>query len=300
MTVEVEQEHTERAPAEDPGGGAVPHRALWRRFLRDRLSMLGLVIVVALVLAAIFAPELSPQPPNEQDVLNSLAGPSAEHPLGTDHLGRDNLSRLLHGARWSLGVTIVATVFITLIGATLGLLAGYVGRWTDAVVMRGVDVLLALPTLVLVIAIIGTLGTSTPMLLFAIVVSSWTLYARVMRGLVLSMRERQFVLSARVAGASHVRIMFRHILPNTVSPVVVLASLQMGSLILMLAGLGFLGFGVQPPTPEWGTMLNEARVHFRSDPQQMLYPGVAITLAVLGFNLLGDGLRDVLDPRMTL
>lgn len=299
MAVKVDEAEGQRGTTRDAGEIA-PRRALWRRFVRDRLSMLGLAIVLCLIMAAVFAPELSPYPPNEQDVLNSLAGPSAEHPLGTDHLGRDNLSRLLHGARWSLGVAVVATAFIMVIGVTLGLLAGYLGRWSDAVIMRGVDVLLALPTLVLVIAIIGTLGTSTAMLLFAIVVSSWAMYARVMRGLVLSMREREFVLSARAVGASHLRIMFRHILPNTVSPVVVLASLQTGTLVLMLAALGFLGFGVQPPTPEWGTMLNEARVHFSSEPQQMLYPGAAITIAVLGFNLLGDGLRDVLDPRMTL
>lgn len=283
------------------GSSAVGHgRSLWRRFLRDRLSMLGLAIVVTLVLAALFAPVISPHDPAEQDVLNSLAGPSAEHPLGTDQLGRDNLSRVLHGTRWSMGIAVVATAIVMVIGVTLGLLAGYLGRWTDATIMRGVDIFLALPTLVLVLAIIGTLGTSLGILLLGIVVATWPLYARVMRGLVLSMREREFVMSARAVGASHLRIMVRHLLPNTISPVVVLASLQTGNLILLLAALGFFGLGVQPPTPEWGTMLNEARVHFRSNPQQMFYPGAAITLAVLGFNLLGDGLRDVLDPRLTL
>lgn len=298
VTAKEEQDHgtaTEHRPDEVAG-----RRSLLRRFLREPLSLVGMAIVLTMVLAIAFAPSVSPYEPNEQDVLNSLESPSAEHPLGTDQLGRDNLSRLLHGGRWSLGIATVATVIVMISGMALGLIAGYVGRWTDAVVMRAVDVMLALPTLLLVLAIIGTLGTSVPLLLFAIVISTWQQYARVMRGLVLSMREREFILSARAVGASHLRIMVRHILPNTISPVVVLASLQIGNLVLLLAALGFLGFGVQPPAPEWGTMLNEARVHFRANPQQMLYPGAAITVAVLGFNLLGDGLRDVLDPRMTV
>lgn len=298
LTATEEQDHrtaTEHRPDEVSG-----RRSLPRRFLREPLSLVGMAIVLAMVLAVVFAPSVSPYEPNEQDVLNSLAEPSAEHPLGTDQLGRDNLSRLLHGGRWSLGIATIATVIVMVVGMALGLLAGYLGRWVDAVVMRAVDVMLALPTLLLVLAIIGTLGTSVPLLLFAIVISTWQQYARVMRGLVLSMREREFILSARAVGASHLRIMLRHVLPNTISPVVVLASLQIGTLVLLLAALGFLGFGVQPPAPEWGTMLNEARVHFRANPQQMFYPGAAITIAVLGFNLLGDGLRDVLDPRMTL
>lgn len=300
MSVTAKEEQDYRTATEHRADEVAGRRSLPRRFLREPLSLVGMAIVLGMVLAIVFAPSLSPYEPNEQDVLNSLAEPSAEHPLGTDQLGRDNLSRLLHGGRWSLGIATVATVIVMVVGMALGLLAGYLGRWTDAVVMRAVDVMLALPTLLLVLAIIGTLGTSVPLLLFAIVVSTWQQYARVMRGLVLSMREREFILSARAVGASHLRIMLRHILPNTVSPVVVLASLQIGTLILLLAALGFLGFGVQPPAPEWGTMLNEARVHFRANPQQMLYPGAAITITVLGFNLLGDGLRDVLDPRMTL
>lgn len=300
MSVTAKEEQDHRTATEHRAGEVAGRRSLLRRFLREPLSLVGMAIVLTTVLAIAFAPSVSPYEPNEQDVLNSLESPSAEHPLGTDQLGRDNLSRLLHGGRWSLGIATVATVIVMVVGMALGLLAGYVGRWTDAVVMRAVDVMLALPTLLLVLAIIGTLGTSVPLLLFAIVVSTWQQYARVMRGLVLSMREREFILSARAVGASHLRIMVRHILPNTISPVVVLASLQIGNLVLLLAALGFLGFGVQPPAPEWGTMLNEARVHFRANPQQMLYPGAAITVAVLGFNLLGDGLRDVLDPRMTV
>lgn len=300
MSVTAKEERDHRTATDHCAGEVSERRSLLRRFLREPLSMVGMAIVLTMVLAIAFAPSLSPYAPNEVDVLNSLESPSAEHPLGTDQLGRDNLSRLLHGGRWSLGIATVATVIVMISGMALGLLAGYVGRWTDAVVMRAVDVMLALPTLLLVLAIIGTLGTSVPLLLFAIVVSTWQQYARVMRGLVLSMREREFILSARAVGASHMRIMLRHILPNTISPVVVLASLQIGNLVLLLAALGFLGFGVQPPAPEWGTMLNEARVHFRANPQQMLYPGAAITVAVLGFNLLGDGLRDVLDPRMTV
>lgn len=277
-----------------------PRRSLPRRLLQDRLSVVGLVIIVVLLGAALGAPLIAAHDPDVQNTAARLLGPSAEHLLGTDHLGRDNLSRLLYGARWSLGVAVVVTVIVMVIGVGLGMAAGYFGRWTDAVVMRLVDMLLALPNLVLALAIVGTLGPGIRNVMIALVLSSWVLYARVARGLVLSVREREFVLGAHAVGASHARVLLRHILPNIVSPVLVLATLQTGRVVLALAALGFFGLGVEPPTPEWGTMLNEARPFLLRTPELMIYPGAAITVAVVGFNLLGDGLRDVFDPRLHL
>lgn len=272
-------------------------RSMLRRFLRDRLAITGLVITTLLVVAAIAAPALTPHDPIAQEAIARLQGPSLEHLLGTDHLGRDIFSRILFGARWSLGTALVATLAVMTIGIVIGTLAGYYGGFVDTVLMRVIDVLLGLPNLVLALAIVGTLGPGLRNVMIALIAVTWVMYARVVRGLVLSVREREFVVAARAVGAGDVRIMLRHILPNVVSPVIVLASVQTGRLILALAALGFFGLGVQPPTPEWGTMLNQGRVFLTTAPLLMVYPGAAITLAVLGFNLLGDGLRDVLDPR---
>lgn len=271
-----------------------------RELFTDRLSRTGLLIVVAFGLAAILAPWLAPHDPNAQDVVNRLLGPGAAHPLGTDSLGRDILSRLLFGARWSLGIAAIATVIVIGIGLMVGTVSGYYGGWLDTVIMRVVDVLLAFPSLVLFLAIIGTLGTGVHIVLLALVSASWVSYAHVVRGIVLSLREHDFVQSSVAFGATDGWVMRRHILPGVISPIVVLASLQTGRLVLSLAALGFFGLGVQPPTPEWGTMLNQGRVHIQTAPHVMLFPGLAISLVVLGFNLLGDGLRDVLDPRLRL
>ena len=269
-----------------------------RRFLSDRLAAAGLAIVLLLTLAAVLAPVLAPHDPTVIDPVRSLEGRSGDHPLGTDELGRDVLSRLLFGARWSLGIAALATFSVMLVGTVLGLVAGYFGRWVDGVIMRVVDSLLALPSLVLYLAIIGTLGPGIRNVFIALVSISWAGYARVMRGMVLSVRERTFVRASRSLGASHQRLMLRHILPNVISPMVVLGSLQLGGTILGLAALGFFGLGAQPPTPEWGTMINQGRLFLQTNPGLMIYPGVAISLAVLGFNLMGDGLRDVLDPQL--
>ena len=269
-----------------------------RQFVSDRLAFTGLIIVAFLTLAAILAPVLAPHDPTVIDPLRSLEGSSRDHLLGTDELGRDVLSRLLIGARWSLGIAFLATLSVMTVGTLIGLVAGYVGGWLDAVVMRIVDALLALPNLVLYLAIIGTLGPGIRNVFIALVAISWTSYARVMRGLVLSVRERAFVRASRSLGAGDGRLMLRHILPNVISPIVVLATLQLGGTILGLASLGFFGLGAQPPTPEWGTMINQGRLFLQTNPTLMIYPGIAISLAVLGFNLMGDGLRDVLDPEL--
>lgn len=269
-----------------------------RRLLRDPLSATGLVIVTLLVLAAVLAPYLAPHDPATTNATNRLAGHSAIHPLGTDELGRDLLSRLLFGARWSLGIAVLATVVVMLIGILVGTISGYYGGVVDTLIMRVVDVLLALPNLVLYLAIVGTLGPGIRNVFIALVSISWASYARVVRGLVLASRERDYVRASLALGASDQRLMLHHILPNVISPVAILASLQAGGVILALAALGFFGLGAQPPTPEWGTMINQARLFLQTAPTLMIYPGIAISLAVLGCNLLGDGLRDTLDPRL--
>lgn len=272
--------------------------SLLQRLLHDRLAVTGLLLVSAFVLAALFAPFIAPHDPTAVNATERLAGSSWNHPFGTDALGRDTFSRILFGARWSLGTAAAATLIVITIGVAVGTIAGYYGGPLDTVLMRVVDVLLAFPSLVLYLAIVGTLGPGLTNVMIALVSISWVAYARVVRGLVLSMRQRDFVRASLALGATDRRLMIRHILPNVVPPVVVLASLQLGSLILGLAALGFFGLGVQPPTPEWGTMINESRLFIQSAPALMIWPGLAISLTVIGFNLLGDGLRDVLDPRL--
>lgn len=269
-----------------------------RRLFRDRLAVVGLLIVALFGLGALFAPVLAPYDPEAVDVMQRLEGSTLSHPLGTDELGRDTLSRLLFGARWSLGVAALATVITISIGIAVGTVAGYYGGHLDSVLMRVVDVLLAFPTLVLYLAIVGTLGPGLRNVMIALVSITWVEYARVVRGLILQIRERDFVRASRALGARDRRLVARHIMPNVVPPVVILASLQTGTLILALAALGFFGIGVQPPTPEWGSMINQSRLFLQTSPALMIWPGVAISLTVIGFNLLGDGLRDVLDPRL--
>lgn len=283
----------------DPTPSPVPtgRRAL-RRLGSDPVAVTGLVIVAAFVVVSVGGPWLAPHDPIAGvDPSIRLRGPSSDHLLGTDALGRDLLSRVLVGARWSLGAAAFVTLCVGSVGVVMGTVAGYYGGLVDSVVMRVVDALLALPALLLALAIAGTLGPGLGSILTGLVVVGWADYARIVRSSVLAVREREFVAAARAAGASDVRLFRSHVLPAIVSPVVVLATLEMGKLVLALAALSFLGLGAQPPTPEWGAMLNEGRLYFLTEPQLMIYPGLAISLAVLGFNLLGDGLRDVLDPR---
>lgn len=287
-----------RSAAELQAPALLPRRLLLRQLVSDRTALAGLVILVLMFGAASAAPWLAPYAPDEQDVINRYAPISADHPLGTDNLGRDELSRLLHGARISLFTALAVGVAILAIGIFVGSLAGFLGGFVDGLLMRIVDVLLAFPSLLLALAITGMLGPGLLHLMVGMVAVWWTDYARMMRGLVLSMRERPFVESARAIGLPGRLVAARHILPNIVGPVIVLGTLQTGRLLLALSALSFLGLGVQPPTPEWGAMLSEGQQYLANAPQLMVYPGIAITLAALGFNLLGDGLRDVLDPTM--
>lgn len=264
---------------------------------RDRAALFGLGLVAIAAMAAMAAPILAPVPPDAVDVTNRFASPSLAHPFGTDQLGRDTLARVLFGAQLSLATAVTATTAITLIGIVVGVTSGYYGGLVDMVVMRIVDVILAVPRLVLALAVTGILGPGLLNLMLAIAVVGWADYSRIVRGVVLSLRERPFVESARGVGASSLRIMVRHIVPNLVGPILVLSTLDLGSILLTLSGLSFLGLGVRPPTPEWGTMLAEGRNYLDRAPQLLIYPGIAISVVVLGFNLLGDGLRDALDPR---
>ncbi|MDQ6858779.1 MAG: ABC transporter permease [Chloroflexota bacterium] len=264
---------------------------------RDRAALAGAgVVMVALVIVAA-APLLAPSPPDLVDVTSRFAGSSAMHPLGTDQLGRDNLARLLYGGQLSLATAILTTAAITAIGIIVGTITGYYGGVVDMLVMRVVDVFLALPRLVLALAVTGVLGPGLINLMIGIIAVGWADYSRLVRGAVLSIRERPYVESARSVGATPARVMFRHILPNLLGQVLVLSTLDLGAILLTLSGLSFLGLGVRPPTPEWGTMLAEGKAFLDRAPQLMVLPGLAISLVVLGFNLLGDGLRDALDPR---
>lgn len=271
---------------------------LLRRLRHDRLALLGVGLITLFFVVAVAAPLLAPYDPTAVNALQRLQGPSAHHALGTDHLGRDLLSRLLYGSRWSLSAVTVAIAAIMLIGVSVGVIAGFYGGLLDDVLMRVVDVLLALPSLVLALAIAGMLGPGITSVMIGLVSVWWVTYARVVRGMVLTLRERHFIESARGLGARDRRIILRHVLPNVLPSVVILATLELGELILAVSGLSFLGLGAQPPTPEWGAMLNDGRPFLLSAPQLMIYPGLAISAVVVGFNLVGDGLRDLLDPHL--
>lgn len=264
--------------------------------LKDPATFLGLVIVVVAVIGATAAPVLSLDDPTAINLEERLVSPSGEFLLGTDHLGRDELSRLLYGARTTLRTAAVVLAIVFAIALIVGTLSGYYGGWLDTFLMSMVDLVLAFPGLILAVAIAGTLGPSLLNVMIAMAAVWWAGYARLVRGMVLSLRNREFVEAARAVGASNRRIMVFHIWRNILGPVIVLATLDMGWIILGISGLSFLGLGAQPPTPEWGAMLNDGRPFLQTAPQMMLYPGAAIFLVVLGFNLLGDGLRDVLDP----
>ena len=268
------------------------------RLLHDPAAVVGISIVLMLVGLALAAPLLAPHDPALQHLANRLQAPSLTFPLGTDNLGRCLLSRLLFGARLSLGFAGIASLLVLFVGVFVGAVSGYAGGFLDAVIMRVVDLVLAFPLLLLALAFTGMVGVGIVSVLVGIVSVWWASYARIVRGLVLSVRERPFIEAARAGGVTPIRIITRHVIPNVIPPIIVLATLEMGSLLLAISGLNFLGLGVQPPTAEWGAMLNDGRPFLRRAPQLMIYPGLAISLAVMGFNLLGDGLRDALDPRL--
>jgi peptide/nickel transport system permease protein len=272
-------------------------RAL-RRVLREPTTMAGLVLLLTFALLAIFADVLSPYDPLYQNISASLTPPSPEYPLGTDKLGRDILSRMLHGARISLFVGLAVVAAAGAFGALMGLVAGYTRGWADEALMRITDIFFAFPSLILAMAIAGALGPSLQNALIAVAVVTWPIYARLIRGQVLVLREQEFVLAARAVGVSRSNLLRRHLLPNTLAPLLVQASFDMGAIILAVAGLSFIGFGAQPPTPEWGVMISEGRNYITTQGWLTAVPAAAILLLVAAFNLVGDGLRDLLDPRL--
>jgi peptide/nickel transport system permease protein len=273
-------------------------RAALALAFRQPSIAVGATILIIFILAALLAPLLTSIDPLTQNVIKGLHPPSAEFPLGTDKLGRDIFSRLLYGSRISLFVGFAVVVVSALIGGAFGLLAGWRGGWIDEVMMRVTDIFFAFPGLILAMAIAAALGPNLQNALIAIIAVTWPVYARLVRGQVLSLKRREFVESARVIGASQLRIVFRHLLPNSLAPLLVQASFDLGGAILSVAGLSFIGFGAQPPTPEWGVMISEGRNYMATQWWLATCPAVAILLVVAGFNLLGDGLRDWLDPRL--
>ncbi|PZW39292.1 peptide/nickel transport system permease protein [Humitalea rosea] len=277
-------------------------RRLARRFAGHRLALFGAVVVVLLCAAALFAPLIAPHDPVELDTSLRFMAPfqSATHPLGTDEIGRDTLSRLLYGGRVSLTVGLVAMLTTVLTGASIGVLAGYLGGWVDALLMRFVDTMLCFPQVFLLLVIAAFIPPTLLSMSLIIGLTSWMEVSRIVRSEVLHLREQDFILAARALGASSGRIMFRELLPNAAAPILVAATLKVASAVLMESYISYLGYGVQPPLASWGNMLTNAQGYFDTVPWLAVLPGVLITLTVMGFNFLGDGLRDALDPRLTL
>ncbi|RIK35354.1 MAG: D,D-dipeptide ABC transporter permease, partial [Chloroflexi bacterium] len=275
---------------------ASPRRQITRRLLQEPATIAGLILLLIFAVLALAAPWLSPVDPLHQNISAGLTPPSRAYPLGTDKLGRDLLSRMLYGARISLRVGLLVVISAGGFGAWVGLVAGYLRGWVDEALMRVTDIFFAFPSLILAMAIAGALGPSLQNALIAVAVVSWPVYARLVRSQVLALREQEFVQAARAIGAGGGRILFSHLLPNTVAPLLVQASFDMGATILAVAGLSFIGFGAQPPTPEWGVMISEGRNYITTQWWLTAVPAAAILLLVAAFNLVGDGLRDVLDP----
>jgi peptide/nickel transport system permease protein len=288
---------------------AIPSTSLWSRFrsIRWRKSPLALVggtLVLVVVTLALLAPLIAPHDPVKQSLSAALrppfwqSGGDLTYPLGTDQFGRDVLSRMLYGARISLLIAVLAALCGAIVGVTLGLISGYYGGWVGALIMRLVDLNLAFPLILLALAIVAILGPSTRVLILVMTITAWMIYARVVRGVTLSLSTQEFVQSARISGASGARILVRHLLPNLMAPIIVIWTLEIARIILLESALSFLGLGVPPPTPTWGRMLAEGRGYLTLAGWISIFPGLAIMVTVLGINLLGDGIRDLLDPRM--
>nr|WP_216664847.1 ABC transporter permease [Bacillus sp. WMMC1349] len=273
-------------------------RSSVKRFFEHHLAAAGAILVALFVLLAIFAPVLAPYGLNDQSLADRLAGPSTEHLFGTDDFGRDIFSRVLYGARLSLWVGFFSCLGSAVAGTLLGLIAGFYGKWVDGLISRIFDIMLAFPSILLAIAIVAILGPSLQNALIAIAIINIPTFGRLVRSRVLSIKEEEYVLAAKAIGMSNSRMMIKHILPNSMAPIIVQATLNIGTAIIEAAALGFLGLGAQAPNPEWGKMLADARPYLAQAPWTLFFPGISIMLTVLGFNLLGDGVRDTLDPRM--
>lgn len=284
---------------EGPARGAQSQWAIvLRQLRRNRGALVGLAIMILMVFMAVAAPWIAPYDPLEQVIQDALKPPSAEHWFGADDVGRDILSRIMYGAQISLRVGLISVTIAGTIGTLLGIMAGFYGGWLDTIIMRFIDILLAFPGLLLALTVIAILGPGLFNVMIAVGIGGIPSYTRVARGTTLSVRERDYVMSARVAGCNDGRIMFRYILPNVLPPLIVLATIGVAGAILTASGLSFLGLGAQPPTPEWGAMLTNGRTYLRQAWWFAAFPGLAIMITVLAINMFGDGLRDALDPRL--
>lgn len=273
-------------------------KEIWKRLKKNKLALVGLVILVVLIFLALFANIIAPYDYAKQDLRNIFQFPSAKHLFGTDEFGRDILSRVIYGTRISLSVGFIAVGIAVIIGGALGAIAGYYGGKLDNVIMRCMDILLAIPQILLAISIVAALGSSLVNLMIAVGISSIPGYARIVRASVLSVKDQEFVEAAKAAGSGNIRIIFYHIIPNVMAPIIVQATLGVAIAILTAAGLSFIGLGIQPPTPEWGSMLSGGRGYIRDYWYMTLFPGLAIVITIFALNVLGDGLRDALDPKL--
>lgn len=270
----------------------------WRSFKKSKVSLIGAGIVLFFILLAIVGPYFAPQGINEQNFAKRLLAPSSEHWFGTDDFGRDIFSRIIHGARISLWVGFFSVILSVIVGSLLGIIAGYYGKWIDTIISRIFDIMLAFPSMLLAIAVVSVLGPSLQNALIAIAIINIPNFGRLIRSKVLSVKEEEYIVAAKAIGMRDSRILFSHILPNSITPIIVQGTLAIATAIIEAAALGFLGLGAQAPAPEWGKMLADARKFLLNAPWTMIFPGLAIMLTVLGFNLMGDGLRDALDPKM--
>ncbi|MBC9176089.1 ABC transporter permease subunit [Pseudoroseomonas ludipueritiae] len=275
-----------------------PLAEFWRRLLRQRVALVAGLLILVVIVAAIAAPWIAPFDPAEPDYNNVLAGPSALHWAGTDAYGRDIFSRIIWGARISISVGFLSVLLGGVLGVTLGLVSGFFGGWVDSLIMRLCDVMLAFPGILLAIAVVALLGPGVANVIYAVAVFSIPIYARVVRGSTLAVKQTLYVQAARSIGVKGLKLVLRHILPGTLPGIIVTTSLRMGTAILVAAGLSFLGLGAQPPSPEWGAMLADGRSYLGVADHLTFFPGLAIFLIVLAFNLLGDGLRDALDQKL--
>ena len=273
-------------------------KTVLRRFARRKVSVLGAVILLFFLLVALFGPMFCTQDPLAQDLVHKYQQPSSEHWFGTDNLGRDTFTRMVYGARVSLSISFAGVMSGCLVGVLLGVCAGFFGGWVDTLVSRLIDILLAFPSLLLAITVVAILGSGTENTAIAIAIFSIPSIARMVRGIVMSNKDAEYIQACRVMGASNARIIFTHIIPNAISQIIVNITLNLGTAILTASSLSFLGLGVQPPAPEWGAMLSTGRDVIRAYPLAVLIPGIAITLVVMSFSLVGDGLRDALDPKL--
>lgn len=292
--------------ANKPGtatGAAAPKKKsqaqeVWRRFKKNRLALIGMALIIVMILLSAFSSFIAPYHFDEQNYYETFQSPSLQHPCGTDNLGRDVFSRLLYGGRVSLTIGIISVGIGLLFGGTIGALGGYYGGRLDNFLMRFVDILMAIPSIILAISICAALGPGLVNTMIAVGLASIPNYARILRSSILSIKQQEYVEAARAIGASNKRIIGKHIIPNSMSGLIVQASMGVGRAIISAASMSFIGLGIQPPNPEWGAMLSAGRAYFRDYSHMVLFPGLAIFIAVLSMNLIGDGLRDALDPRL--